>query len=150
MSGNISAYLPNFPKMRLPRLKSLAGAELNEAKKILASETTRILHGETAAKEAAETARRTFEEGSLAEGLPTFEVDGARIAENIPVATLANLVGLTSSASEARRFIQGGGLRLNDQVVSDTKAVIGPTDVTEAGVIKLSVGRKKHILVKPV
>ena len=86
----------------------------------------------------------------MAEGLPTVEVDGARIAENIPVATLANLAGLTSSASEARRLIQGGGLRLNDQVVSDTKAVIGPTDVTEAGVIKLSVGRKKHILVKPV
>ncbi len=151
--ADVGKFLRLFTELsedEITRLESLAGAELNDAKKILASETTRILHGETATKEAAETARRTFEEGSLAVGLPTFEVDGTRIAESIPVATLANLAGLTSSASEARRFIQGGGLRLNDQVVSDTKAVIGPTDVTEAGVIKLSVGRKKHILVKPV
>ncbi len=148
--GRFLRLFTELPENENARLEGLTGADLNDAKKILATETTRMLHGEAAANEAAETARRTFEEGGLAEGLPTFEIDRARIAENIPLATLCNLAGLTSSASEARRFIKGGGLRVNDKAVSDTNAMIGPADVTDSGVIKLSVGRKKHILVKLV
>ena len=102
------------------------------------------------AEEAAETARRTFEEGTLSAGLPTFEIERARLAAGIPVATLANLAGLTSSSGEARRFIQGGGLRLNDVPVTDVKAMTGLNDLTGEGVIKLSVGKKSHMLIKPV
>jgi tyrosyl-tRNA synthetase len=148
--GRFLRLFTELPQEEISRLESLTGAELNDAKKVLATEATRMLHGKAAAEEAAETARRTFEEGALAEGLPAFEIDQTRIAEKIPVATLSNLAGLTSSASEARRLIQGGGLRVNDKVISDTNEVIGLADVTDTGVIKLSVGRKKHILVKPV
>jgi tyrosyl-tRNA synthetase len=148
--GRFLRLFTELPNDEITGLESLVGAELNDAKKVLANETTRMLHGDAAMKDAAETARRTFEEGTLAEGLPTFEIDQARLNEKIPVATLSNLTGLTTSASEARRFIKGGGLRLNDQVVSDPTAMVSLADITEAGVIKLSIGRKKHILVKPV
>jgi tyrosyl-tRNA synthetase len=148
--GRFLRLFTELPNDEITRLESLVGAELNDAKKVLANETTRMLHGDAAMKDAAETARRTFEEGTLAEGLPTFEIDRARLNEKIPVATLSNLAGLTTSASEARRFIKGGGLRLNGQVVSDPTAMVSLADITETGVIKLSIGRKKHILVKPV
>ena len=102
-----------------------------------------------AAEQAAETARRTFEEGTLDENLPTVELPREKV-DGAAVTTLAQLAGLTSSASEARRHIEGGGLRLNDQPVSDVRAKVSAADFAAKGVIKLSVGRKKHILVKPV
>jgi tyrosyl-tRNA synthetase len=148
--GRFLRLFTELSEAEIKRLESLEGAELNDAKKVLASEATRMLHGEDAAREAAETARQTFEEGAIAEGLPTFEIERARLAEGIPVATLSNLAGLTNSAGEARRFIQGGGLRVNDQPVTDVNAKVGPGDITDSGVIKLSVGRKKHLLVRPV
>jgi tyrosyl-tRNA synthetase len=151
--GDIGRFLrlfTEFPEPEIARLEVLQGAERNEAKKILATEATALCHGREAADAAAETARRTFEEGALATGLPTFEIERARLAAGLPVATLANLAGLTSSAGEARRHIQGGGLRLNDVAVADVKAIASLSDVTSDGVIKLSVGRKQHILVKPV
>jgi len=151
--GDVGRFLRLFTDMPLGevvRLEALQGAELNDAKKILATEATALLHGRAAAQEAAETARRTFEEGAIAEGLPTFEIARATIENGVPVTNLAQLSGLTSSSGEARRFIQGGGLRVNDAVVSDVKASVGLADLTPEGVIKLSVGRKKHILVKPV
>jgi len=150
--GDVGRFLRLFTDMPLDeiaRLEALQGVELNEAKKILATEATSILHGRAAAEEAAETARRTFEEGAIAEGLPTFEIDRATIDKGIAVANLAQLSGLTSSSGEARRFIQGGGLRVNDAVVGDVKAAVSAADLTPEGVIKLSVGRKKHILVRP-
>jgi tyrosyl-tRNA synthetase len=151
--GDVGRFLRLFtdlPEQDIARLEQLEGAERNEAKKILATEATALCHGRQAAEEAAETARRTFEEGAAASGLPTFEIERARLAAGIPVATLAHLAGLTGSASEARRFIQGGGLRLNDAPVSDVRASAGLGDLTAEGVIKLSVGKKHHILVKPV
>ena len=151
--GDVGRFLRLFTDMPLGevvRLEALQGAELNDAKKILATEATALLHGRAAAQEAAETARRTFEEGAIAEGLPTFEIARAMIENGVPVTNLAQISGLTSSSGEARRFIQGGGLRVNDAVVSDVKASVGLADLTPEGVIKLSVGRKKHILVKPV
>ena len=126
------------------------GAERNEAKKILATEATALCHGREAAEQAAETARRTFEEGAAAAGLPSFGIERARLAAGVPVATLAHLAGLTSSASEARRFIQGGGLRVNDAPVGDVRATASLDDLNSEGVIKLSVGKKQHILIKPV
>jgi tyrosyl-tRNA synthetase len=148
--GRFLRFFTDMPIAEIARLEALEGAELNEAKKILATEATAIVHGRAAANEAAETARRTFEEGTLASGLPTFEIERARLAGGISVATLAHLAGLTSSASEARRFIQGGGLRVNDVQVADVRAIAGLDDLTQQGVIKLSVGKKSHMLIKPV
>ena len=148
--GRFLRFFTELPEPEITRLETLKGAELNEAKKILATEATALCHGREAALEAAETARRTFEEGATAAGLPTFEIERERLAAGIPVATLAHLAGLTSSASEARRFIQGGGLRINDVAVTDVRAVAGLNDLTEEGVIKLSVGKKNHLLIKPV
>ena len=150
--GDVGRFLRLFtelPDPEVERLERLQGAELNEAKKTLATEATALCHGREAALAAAETARRTFEEGATAAGLPTFEIEQARLAGGIPVATLANLAGLTSSSGEARRFIQGGGLRLNDVPVTDVKAMASVSDVID-GVIKLSVGKKNHMLIKPV
>jgi tyrosyl-tRNA synthetase len=151
--GDVGKFLRIFTDMPLDeiaRLERLEGAELNDAKKILATEATAILHGREAADEAAQTARRTFEEGAIAEGLPSFEIARAKLEASIPVASLAQLSGLASSTSEARRQIEGGGLRVNDNVVRDVKAVVGIHDLTQAGAIKLSLGRKKHILIRPV
>ena len=147
--GRFLRLFTELPEAEIARLESLEGAERNDAKKILATEATALCHGRDAALDAAETARRTFEEGATAAGLPTFEIEQAKLASGIPVATLANLAGLTSSSGEARRFIQGGGLRLNDVPVTDVKAMAGPNDVI-GGVIKLSVGKKNHMLIKPV
>ena len=151
--GDVGRFLRLFtelPENEIARLEKLEGAELNDAKKILATEATALCHGREAALEAAETARRTFEEGAVAAGLPTFEIERQKLHAGIPVTTLAHLAGLTSSASEARRFIQNGGLKLNDVVVVDVRAVATAAELTPEGVIKLSVGRKNHMLIKPV
>jgi len=151
--GDVGRFLRLFTDMPLDeiaRLEKLEGNERNEAKKVLATEATSIVHGRAAANEAAETARRTFEEGAFAEGLPTFEIPRDKLAEGILVANLAQMAGLSSSSGEARRLIQGGGLRVNDAAVSDVKASVSLSNLTGEGVIKLSVGRKKHILVKPI
>ena len=151
--GDVGRFLRLFTDMdeaEIARLEKLQGAELNDAKKILATEATALCHGLETALEAAETARRTFEEGATDAGLPTFEIQLSKLAARIPVATLANLAGLTSSSGEARRFIQGGGLRLNDVPVTDVKALAGLDNLNKEGVIKLSVGKKNHMLIKPV
>jgi tyrosyl-tRNA synthetase len=148
--GRFLRLFTDLPESEIARLESLQGAELNDAKKTLATEATALCHGRAAALEAAETARRTFEEGTIAEGLPTFEIARATLQEGMAVANLAQASGLTASSGEARRFIQGGGLRVNDAVVGDVKASVGLSDLTPEGVIKLSVGRKKHILIRPV
>ena len=146
--GRFLRLFTDLPLDEIARLEALQGAELNEAKKILATETTAMAHGRAAADQAAETARRTFEEGAMDSGLPTFEIARDKLI-GIPVTTLANLAGLTSSASEARRHIEGGGLRVNDTAVKDIKATVSADDLAK-GVLKLSIGKKKHILVKPV
>ncbi|HEX3808957.1 MAG TPA: tyrosine--tRNA ligase [Rhizomicrobium sp.] len=147
--GRFLRLFTDLPLDDIARLEKLGGVELNEAKKTLATEATAILHGRKAADAAAETARRTFEEGAAAEGLPTFEIARDKLAAGIPLTNLAQMAGLTSSAGEARRHIEGGGLRMNDKPVGDVKATVSASDLVE-GVVKLSVGRKKHMLVKPV
>jgi len=150
--GDVARFLKLFTILPLPeigRLASLRGQELNEAKKVLATEATALLHGRAAAEEAAETARRTFEEGALAETLPTVDIDKAELDAGLGVLTAFVRAGLVASTSEARRQIKGGGLRVNDANVSDEKAAVSARDLTPEGVIKLSLGRKRHVLLKP-
>ena len=147
--GRFLRLFTELPEADIVRLEAVKGAGLNNAKKVLATEATALAHGREAAEAAAETARRTFEEGAIDEGLPTFEI-ARRKLEGIAVTLLAQLAGLTTSVSEARRFIEGGGLRVNDAAVKDVKATVSTADVSAKGFIKLSVGKKKHILVKPV
>jgi tyrosyl-tRNA synthetase len=148
--GRFLRLFTELPEDEVARLEKLEGAELNEAKKVLATEATTLCHGRVAALAAEETARKTFEEGALAIDLPTFEITRSKLAQGVPVANLAQLAGLTRSTGEARRLIQSGGLRVNDTPVSDVSARVGLDDVSDAGVLKLSLGRKQHILVRPV
>ncbi|MDE2134499.1 MAG: tyrosine--tRNA ligase [Alphaproteobacteria bacterium] len=147
--GRFLHLFTELPEADIARLEALKGAELNDAKKVLATEAAALAHGREAAQQAAETARRTFEEGAIDEGLPTVEIARGEL-EGMTVTALVQRSGLTASASEARRHIEGGGLRVNDTVIKDVKAKVGAADVTVNGIIKLSVGKKKHILVKPV
>lgn len=138
-----------LPMDEIARLAALGGSEINEAKKILATEVTAILHGRAAAEEAAETARKTFEEGALAENLPSIEVPASELEAGVGVLSLIVRAGLAGSNGEARRHVQGGAVKINDIGVSDERQSVGSGEVTGDGVIKLSVGKKKHVLVRP-
>ena len=153
--ADVGRFLRLFTLMPLPeivRLEALGGAEINEAKKALATEASALMHGREAAERAAETARRTFEEGALAESLPTVEVARILLAEGLGVLAAfgPEHAGLLPSSSEARRQVKSGGLRVNDAAVTDERARLGLADLTPEGVIKLSFGRKKHVLLRAV
>ena len=148
--GRFLKLFTELPLDEIARLGKLAGAEINQAKKILAFETTKLAHGEAAASDAAETARRTFEEGSIGEDLPSITVSATDIAAGKPLYQLLVEVGVSSSNGEARRLIQQGGARLNDGVVNDIAYVVRTRDVGPDRVIKLSAGKKRHALVKIV
>ncbi|MGE0768086.1 MAG: tyrosine--tRNA ligase [Hyphomicrobiaceae bacterium] len=151
--GDVERFLKLFtllPMAEIARLAALQGADVNEAKKVLATEATALVHGRDKAEAAAETARKTFEEGGLAESLPTVEVPAAEVQAGIGVLAAFVTAGLVKSNGEARRQIQGGGLRVNDEVVKDEKAKLGASSISPEGVIKLSLGRKRHVLLKPV
>ena len=150
--ADVERFLKLFttlPLDEVARLAALQGAEINEAKKILANEATALLHGRTAAEAAAETARKTFEEGVLAESLPTVTIAQGEIASGLGVLTAFVKAGLTPSTGEARRQIKGGGLKLNDATIADERYVLSDADFAKDGVAKLSVGKKKHVLLKP-
>jgi tyrosyl-tRNA synthetase len=148
--GRLLKLFTELPLEEIAHLARLKGQELNEAKKILATEATSLLHGRAAAEQAAETARRTFEEGALAETLPMVEIPSGKLQPVLSVLDAAVHVGLVSSKGEARRQIKGGGLKVNDVTVADEKMVLTPRDLTPEGVIKLSLGRKRHVLLRPV
>jgi tyrosyl-tRNA synthetase len=151
--GDVERFLKLFtilPLAEIKRLGALKGAELNDAKKTLATEATALMHGRAAADQAADTARRTFEEGTLAETLPTIEIRRADLDKGLGILTANVEAGLVASTSDARRQIKGGGLKVNDVTVTDEKMLLTPKDLTPEGVIKLSLGKKKHVLVKPV
>ncbi len=137
-----------LPLDEVARLESLGGAEINEGKKRLATEATALMHGITAAEAAAETARLTFEQGALASDLPTVTVPAAEFEAGLGVLSAFTRAGLTSSTSEARRQIRSGGLRVNGDAVSSDTLTLGAGDLV-AGAVKLSLGRKKHVLLKP-
>ena len=138
-----------LPMDEIARLSALAGSEINEVKKILATEVTAMLHGRAAADEAAETARKTFEEGALAENLPSVEIARSELDAGIGLLALLVKAGFAASNGEARRHVQGGAIRINDKAVTDERMSIGSAEITADGVIKVSMGKKKHVLVRP-
>jgi tyrosyl-tRNA synthetase len=138
-----------LPMYEITKLAQLKGAEINEAKKALAFAATALLHGADAARLAAETARQTFEEGAIAQNLPTVEIPLGELEAGSGVLTLFVKAGLVASNGEARRQIKGGGLRVNDTTVTDEKMMLSEANLTAEGVIKLSLGKKRHVLVKP-
>jgi tyrosyl-tRNA synthetase len=147
--GRFLKLFTTLPMSEIGKLEALGGSEINEAKKVLATEATALLHGRDAANEAAETARRTFEEGALAESLPTVEIPRGELDAGIGVLNAFVKAGLVASNGEARRQIKGGGLRVNDLSVTDEKMALSAASLTPEGVIKLSLGKKKHVLLKP-
>ena len=142
--GRFLRLFTELPEAEIARLEKLQGAELNDAKKVLATEATTLAHGREAANKAADTARRAFEEGAMAEGLPTVT---AKLPDGI--LNLAVAAGLAASNSEARKLIANNGLKLNDAAVSDPKLTVDASALNSDGVLKLSSGKKKHVLVKP-
>ncbi|MCR6499564.1 tyrosine--tRNA ligase [Shinella sp. CPCC 101442] len=150
--ADVSRFLKLYttlPMDEIARLSALGGSEINEVKKILATEVTAVLHGRAAAEQAAETARKTFEEGAIAENLPSVDVATGELEAGIGLLSLIVKAGLAASNGEARRHVQGGAVRINDIAITDERRVIGTADVSADGVIKLSLGKKKHILVRP-
>jgi tyrosyl-tRNA synthetase len=148
--GRFLKLFTDLPIDEIERLAALEGAEINEAKKVLASEATAMLHGREAAEAAAGAAKAAFEEGRLSKDLPTVEVPRTAFSQGLSLATAAADVGLATSRSEARRLAQGGGLRVNDQVVTDAQRLLTERDLNADGVVKLSAGRKKIVLVKAI
>jgi len=149
--GDVGRFLRLFTDLseeEIVKLEALQGAEINEAKKILAFEATRLCRGEEAAVQAAETARQTFEEGLSAEGLPTIEVSEAELRSGVPLFELMRRAGLAKSNGEARRLIKGGGARLNDVAIQDEMHTVRLDDLGPEGSLKLSAGKKRHALVK--
>jgi tyrosyl-tRNA synthetase len=148
--GRFLKLFTTMPLSEINRLTALQGQEINEAKKVLATEATALVHGRGAADQAAETARQTFEEGALSESLPTIEIAGAELEAGLGVLAAFVKSGLLASNGEARRQIKGGGLRVNDVAVTDEKMVLTGAHLTPERVIKLSLGKKRHVLLKPV
>jgi tyrosyl-tRNA synthetase len=147
--GDVGRFLKLFtllPLDEIARLERLEGAEINDAKKVLAYEATALLHGDAAAKDATETARRTFEEGEAAEGLPKHAIDPIKLGgEGLPLYAALAEAGLAASGGEGRRLIKGGGARVNDEVVTDEQRRLTVIDLRD-GAIKLSAGKKRHVL----
>jgi tyrosyl-tRNA synthetase len=151
--GDVVRFLKLFtvlPLDEIARLAALRGADINEAKKVLATEAAALVHGRAAAEDAAATARKTFEEGTLAETLPTVEIARRDLEEGFGVLTAFLKAGLVASNGEARRQVKAGGLKVNDATVTDEKMVLTLKDLGPEGVIKLSLGKKRHVLIKPV
>jgi tyrosyl-tRNA synthetase len=150
--ADVAKFLKLFttlPLGEIEKLAALQGAEINEAKKALADAATTLLHGADAARQAAETARQTFEEGAIAQNLPTVEIPQNEFDAGLGVLAAFVKAGLVASNGEARRQVKGGGLRVNDAAVTDEKMTLSKANLTPEGVIKLSLGRKRHVLLKP-
>ena len=148
--GRFLRLFTELPLDEIARLETLEGQELNDAKKTLATEATRLCHGEAAAAEAEETARHTFEQGRLGADLPTIEVQQAEIDDGIPVYEALVRAGLCASNSEARRLIKGGGARINDVTVAEEQRRLAADDINPEGLVKLSAGKKRHAVLRPV
>jgi tyrosyl-tRNA synthetase len=151
--GDVARFLKLFtvlPLDEIARLAALKGQEINEAKKVLATEATALVHGRAAAEQAAATARTTFEEGQTALALPSVPVPQADIAAGMGVLTAFVKAGLAASNGEVRRAIANNAIMVNDVRITDDKHAIGQSDVSADGVIKLSLGRKRHVLLRPI
>ena len=151
--ADVARFLKLFtmlPMTEIAKLNALQGSEINEAKKVLATEASALVHGRAKADAASETAKKTFEQGQVATDLPTIEIARAELSSGIGVLGAFVKAGLVATNSEARRQVQGGGLRVNDKAVTGDKAQITDKDLTSDGVIKLSLGKKRHVLLRPV
>ena len=148
--GRFLRLFTECPLEEISRLEQLEGAELNEAKKILALQATALVHGEEAAADCLKTATETFESGGTSQNLPRIDVPSENLKTGIGILEAFVIAGLANSNSEARRLVQGGGAKLNDTTVSDIKLQISSGDAVNDGTIKLSSGKKKHVLLKPV
>ncbi|MDP6774475.1 MAG: tyrosine--tRNA ligase [Rhodospirillales bacterium] len=151
--ADVGRFLRLFTDLGLDeitRLEALGGNEINEAKKVLANQATQLCHGEDAARAAAETARRTFEDGEAGDQLPTVDMPRAELESGIPAFEILRRAGLAASNGEARRLIKGGGGRANDIVITDEMQTVSLADVNDQGYIKLSAGKKRHALVRAV
>ncbi|MEQ1889907.1 MAG: tyrosine--tRNA ligase [Alphaproteobacteria bacterium] len=145
--GRFLRLFTELPMDEIARLETLQGQELNEAKKILANEATAMAHGSGPARQAAETARQTFEEGAMAQGLPELELPSGEIEPGIAVSEVLRRAGLCASGGEARRLIKNRGVRINDQLIENEQAALGAADFLN-GPVKLSAGKKKHVLLR--
>jgi tyrosyl-tRNA synthetase len=151
--ADVGRFLKLFTDLtmdEIKRLETLQGSEINEAKKVLADAATRMVHGQDAAILARDTAQKAFEQGVLSSELPTYELSASELTEGIMLAALATKIGLTTSNGEARRLAQGGGLRVNDVAITDGNQFITKSDLNAEGVIKISQGKKKIILIRPL
>jgi tyrosyl-tRNA synthetase len=151
--ADVARFLKLFtvlPLTEVERLAALQGEEINEGKKVLATEATSLVHGREAAEQAAATARATFEEGGLGANLPTIEISRAELQAGMSVLNAFVRAGLAASNGEVRRAIANRAIMINDARVTSEKAMIGEADVTAGGVVKLSLGRKRHVLLKPL
>jgi tyrosyl-tRNA synthetase len=149
---DVKRFLCLFTELSLneiSKLQALQDAEINEAKKILAFEATKLCHGEASALEASDTSKATFEDGQQGTGLPTIYFDKSDLENGIPAYVAFYKAGLANSNGAARRLIRGGGGRINDTVIADESQEVGMGDVNDKGTIKLSVGKKRHVLARP-
>lgn len=146
--GRFLRLFTTLPLDEIQRIEALEGAELNDGKKILATAATAMVHGRAASEAAAETARQTFEQGAMAEGLPTIELEIGELEHGLGLLDALVRVGLAETNSEARRHIRAGGARVNDIQASNERAQLGMSDLSVEGVIKLSVGKKRHALLR--
>jgi tyrosyl-tRNA synthetase len=147
--GRFLRLFTELPGDEIAKLEALQDGQINEAKKVLATEATALCHGRTAAEEAAETARAVFEDGGAGEALPQVEIERDALADGVPAFELFVRAGLAVSNGEARRLIKGGGARLNDAAIGSELQRVTLADLDAAGSIKLSAGRKRHALVRP-
>ncbi|HTM76608.1 MAG TPA: tyrosine--tRNA ligase, partial [Devosia sp.] len=151
--ADVERFLKIFtrlPLSEIAKLAALGGSELNEAKKVLATEATAVVHGRDAANDSAATARSTFETGSLDLSLPTATLSHAELNSGVGILAALVLAGLAGSNGEARRHVQSGAVRVNDALIDDDKLSLGDNALLPEGVVKLSVGKKRHALIKPV
>jgi len=151
--GDVVRFLKLFtvlPLDEIGRLAALKGQDVNEAKKVLATEATALVHGRAAADEAASTARKTFEEGATSLALPTISVPRNDITAGLGVLNAFVAAGLATSNGEVRRAISNNAVAVNDVRITSDKHMIGENDITSDGIIKLSLGKKQHVLLKPV
>jgi tyrosyl-tRNA synthetase len=149
--ADVGRFLRFFTELaidEIKKLEALQGAEINEAKKILANEATKLCHGEESARAAAETARKTFEEGGAGDNLKTVFIGKAELEAGIAAYELLYLAGMQESKGAARKLIEGGGARINDEKITDPKMPVKLSHITGDGHIKLSAGKKHHVLLK--
>ncbi len=151
--ADVARFLKLFTELPLgeiERLAALEGAGINEAKKVLATEATTLAHGRDAALQAEETARTTFEQGGLGDDLPTVEIERTALVKGVGILNLLRQAGLSASNGEAKRLIQGGGARVNDAKIEDETLILDLGALNSDGVIKLTAGKKRHVIVRPI